>query len=81
MNPIYPSNSHECDPNLTLSSNVGHWISSDNAWLMYDAMNNALSHNEDVDQFFIKASYMVTLICFMYKMKLKMHCPSVNLEG
>jgi len=81
MNPIYFGNSHKCVPNLTLSSSVGHWISFDNAWLMHDAMNNALSHNVDVDQFFVKVSYMVTLIFFMYKMKLKRHCPSVNLEG
>jgi len=81
MNPIYLGNSHECVPNLTLFSSVGHWISSDNAWLMHGAMNNALLRNVDVDQFFIKVSYMVMLLCFMYKMKLKRHCPSVNLEG
>jgi hypothetical protein len=56
-------------------------ISFENAWLMHDAMNNASSNYANFDQFHIKASYMVMLSCFMYKIKLKRHCSSVNLEG
>jgi hypothetical protein len=47
---------------------------------MHDAMNNESSNNANFDQFHIKASYMVMLSCFMYKIKLKKHCLSVNLE-
>jgi hypothetical protein len=48
---------------------------------MHDAMNNESSDNANFDQFHIKASYMVMLSCFMYKIKLKRHCLSIKLES
>jgi hypothetical protein len=81
MNPIQPRNSRKCVPKNTLSSTVGHWISLPCALLIHDAMNNASSHNADLDQFHMNVSYLMTLSCFMYKMKLNRSCLGVNLDG
>jgi hypothetical protein len=45
---------------VTLSLSVEQYISSTSAWLMHDAMNNASSHKVNLNQFRMKASYMVT---------------------
>jgi hypothetical protein len=58
-------NSYKCVAKDTLSSDMGQWISLPSALLMHDAMNNASSHNVDLDQFHMDASYLVTLSCFM----------------
>ncbi len=74
MNPIQPGNSHKCVPKDTLSSTVGHWISLPSALLMHDAMNNASSHNGDLDQFHMNVWYLVMLSCFVLRIKLRRHC-------
>ncbi len=64
MNLIHLGNSHKCIPNLTLSLDVDHRISFESAWLMYDVMNNASSHNANFDQFHIMASYISDIAMF-----------------
>ncbi len=46
-NPIHLNNSSKCVPKVTMSSSVGHQISSTNAWLMHDVINKTLSHKID----------------------------------
>jgi len=58
-------NSYKCVAKDTLSSITGQWISLPSTLLMNDAMNNASSHNVDLNQFHIDASYLMTLSCFM----------------
>jgi hypothetical protein len=45
---------------------------------MHDVMKSASSHNVNFDQFHTKASCMVTLSCFMYRIKLKRLCEGDN---
>jgi hypothetical protein len=78
MNPIHPNNFCSCKPNATLSSGVGHQISFISASLMHDAMKGASSHHVNFDQFHIKASCIMTLSCFMYRMKFKRCCEGEN---
>lgn len=47
---------------------------------MHDVTNIASSHNTNFDQFHIKATYIVTLSCFMYIMKFKKCYSSVNFD-
>jgi hypothetical protein len=46
-NPIHLDNSCKCVPKVTMSSSVGHQISSTSAWLMHDVINKTLSHKID----------------------------------
>jgi len=63
--PNTTKNSYKCVAMDTFSSTMGQWISLPSALLMHDAMNNASSHNADLDQFHMDRSYLVTLSCFM----------------
>jgi len=78
MNVIHIGSSYNCKPIVTLFSNVSHQILFVSASLMHDAMKSASSHNVNFDQFHIKASCMVTLSCFIYRMKFKRFCEGDN---
>ncbi len=70
INLMHLGNSCNCKPNVTLSFDVGQWISFGSTSLMHDAMKIASSHN--FDQFHTKVS------CFMYSMKFKRCCEGDN---
>jgi hypothetical protein len=46
---------------------------------MHGAMNITSWHNANFDQFHIKVAYIVTLSCFIYKMKFK-RCLDINFD-
>jgi hypothetical protein len=56
-------------------------ISLPNALLMHDVMNNASSHNANLNQVHMIASYLMTLSCFMWRLKLKICYLDVNFNG
>jgi hypothetical protein len=65
----------------TFFSIVGHSISLPNALLMHDVMNDVSSHNVDLNQFHMDASYLMTLSCFMWRLKFKIFYLGVNFNG
>jgi hypothetical protein len=71
----------KCVPNDTFFSIVGHLISLPNALLMHDVMNDASSHNADLNQFHMDVSYLMTLSCFMWRLKFKIFYLGVNFNG
>jgi hypothetical protein len=46
---------------------------------MHDAMNITSSHNANFDQFHIKATYIITLSCFIWRMKFE-RCLGINFD-
>jgi hypothetical protein len=75
INPMQPWNYGSCVAKTWCSSIVGHWISSTMVKLMQDAINMSSSFIALLLQFHRNASYLVTLSCFIYKMKLNKCCP------
>jgi hypothetical protein len=71
----------KCVPKDTFFSIVGHSISLPNVLLMHDVMNDASSHNADLDQFHMDASYLMTFSCFMWRLKFKIFYLGVNFNG
>jgi hypothetical protein len=59
---------------------VGHWISSTMVELMHDAIKMPSSFITLLLQFHRNASYLVTLLCFIYNMKLSKRYSEVNLD-
>ncbi len=64
-----------------ISLAMDHWISSLIASLMDEAMKMTSSQSVILDQFHMNVSYMITLSYFMYILKLRWQCSSVNLHG
>jgi len=60
---------------------MSQWILLDIVKLMQDAINMSSSFIALLLQFHMKASYLVTLSCFMNKMKLSKCCSKANLDG
>ncbi len=81
INPMQPWNCVSCVAKTWCSSIVGHQISTAMAELMQDAIKMPSSFIAFLFQFHKNASYLVTLSCFIYNMKLSKHFSKVNLDG
>jgi hypothetical protein len=64
INLIHLGISYKCTPKVSLSSCVGHRISSSSAWLMHDAINITSSHNVNFNQFHIKSNIHNDIVIF-----------------
>ncbi len=81
INPMQPWNYGSCITKTRHSSIVGHQISSIMVELMQDVIKMSSSFIALLFQFHRNTSYLVTLSCFIYNMKLSKRYCGVNLDG
>jgi len=70
-----------CVAKIHCYSKVGQWISPTMVELMQNAINMSSSFIAFLFQFHMHASYLITLLCFMNKMKLSKCCSIAILVG